>query len=305
MVIKALIWNANSIITKKPELTRFLAKHPHDILLISETRLKENTSFDLPSFTCYRNDRDYGGVAIFIKSKIPHSSLVRFSSVASEAISIKIHDSAGDFNLSSIYCSPSSHLNRSQALDFFRKVLSISGPSIIAGDFNAKHPAWNNITTCRRGTDLFNICTEKNYSIHPPSDITLYPHNGGKPSIVDFAISKMIHGVSNLTTINDLSSDHLPISFEISGDSIVPDSKIPNFKKANWNKFRSEIVSKIHQVNSRFPVLDTKEKLDDCVNALTEGINSAAESSIPKKNPYKFRYPYSDELHNLVRHRNF
>lgn len=305
MPIKVLVWNANSLITKKPELSRFLDSNPHDILLISETRLKDNTSFHIPSYSCYRNDREHGGVAIFIKSKIPHSCLVRFSNHSSEAIAIKIHDGTGDFNITSLYCSP--HLTRAEAKDFFRNVLSINGPTIIAGDFNAKHSAWNNTKFCRKGVDLYNLCIEKNFSIHAPSDITLIPYNGGKPSVVDFVISKMFNGVSKPVSLVDsnLSSDHFPITFNVVCNSVEPEQKVLNYKKADWNKFRSITSVKVSQLEQNFPPLNSTLNIDNCVNSLTTIITEAKDQAIPKRNPYRFRYPFSNELHNLTKYRNY
>lgn len=303
MPIKVLAWNANSIYSKKTEISQFLDSNPHDIILISESRLKENSSFNLPSYSCYRADREHGGVAIFIKSHISHSGLLKHSHVAAEAISIIIHDRAGDFRIASIYCSP--NMKRADTSEFFRDVLSTNGPIVIAGDFNAKHSAWNNVNYCRKGSDLYKLCNEKNYSIHAPDDYTLIPHNGGKPSIVDFAISKMLNGASKPIAISDLSSDHFPISFVIRGDIIEPSRKIFNYKKADWQKFRELTTEKIIQINTESQSFGSPKELDEIVDSFTTSISESAEQAIPKKNPYIFRYPHSANISNLTKHRNF
>lgn len=303
MPLKVLSWNAHSIKPKYPELTRFLDHSPHDIILISETWLKETESFDITGFNCYRIDRPYGGVAILINIKIPHSHLTKISVPFAEAISIKVRDTSGEFSITSLYCSPAA--SRTQAHSFFSRVLAINGSSIIAGDFNAKHQAWNNSTFCRKGADLLKLSHSRNYKIHSPDGPTLFPPIGN-PSVVDFVISKMHIGVSNPKSQNVLSSDHLPISFSIQSNFSSPsNSKILNYRKANWKLFRSVLDAEVIDIKTSFPVLDTKEKIDDCIKLLTSKINFASLKSIPKKSPYKFRYKFSLEIHNLTRYRNW
>lgn len=165
MGYKALAWNAHSVNQhKKIELINFLEKNPHDFLMLSETWLRSDWCFGIDGYSCYRVDRKHGGVALLIKSKIPHSSLVSNSLPYAEAISVKIHDPLGNFYISSIYCSPS--CNRDQHKLFFKRVMSIPGQSIISGDFNAKHAAWNcsgagRDSAWRKGRDLFDLCQEK------------------------------------------------------------------------------------------------------------------------------------------------
>jgi exonuclease III len=136
-------WNAQSVRNKTLELSRFVEKNDIDILLLSETWLNEKTTFFLPSFDCYRVDRSHGGVAILIKNSIPHSSVRHISLDYADAIFLQIHDSHGNFSVGAVYCSPAASRSHSRA--FFSKVLSVTGRSVIAGDFNAKHSRWNSI----------------------------------------------------------------------------------------------------------------------------------------------------------------
>jgi endonuclease/exonuclease/phosphatase family metal-dependent hydrolase len=302
MTLKMLSWNCHSIIPKKSELSRFLDSSPYDLILLSETWLKDSDSFNLPNFNCYRIDRPYGGVAIFINCKIPHSSLAKISLPYAEAISIKILDPSGDFTVTSLYCSPAA--SRAQAHIFFSKVTSITGPSVVAGDFNAKHQAWNNPNFCRKGTDLLKLCASRNFQIHGPDGPTLIPPRGN-PSAVDFVISKMKNGLSKPKALNILSSDHHPISFYIDSSfssPLIP--KIFNYKKANWKKFRSLLNDGSDQINCQFPILNSKQKIDACIELFTSKITLATNSSIPKKMPYKFRYSFSAEVETLTRYRN-
>ena len=68
--------------------------------------------------------------------------------------------------------------------------------------------------------DRKSICSKNSLDIHGPDGMTVFPSKEN-PSIVEFAISKNISGISEIKVINDLSSDHNPISFEIPSKIII------------------------------------------------------------------------------------
>jgi len=214
MGLKAICWNSRSIKNKFTELSSLIDRMAIDILVISESWLTENCIFDIPGFSSYRSDRSRGGTVIFIRSNIPHFGFTKIQTSYAESCTVSVYIDSIPIKLSSIYCSPAA--SRTQSSSFFEKVLNQSGPHIIAGDFNAKHAAWNNQNNDRKGSDLNNLLTNKNYTIHPPNEPTLYPSNGN-PSCVDFVVSKGCNLICNLKVINDLSSDHLPIYFTLDG----------------------------------------------------------------------------------------
>jgi hypothetical protein len=51
-----------------------------------------------------------------------------------------------------------------------------------------------------------------------------------------------LHELDNLSTRTELSSDHLPVLFEVTSDSRreVPNHNIFNYKHADWNQFKLE-----------------------------------------------------------------
>jgi Reverse transcriptase (RNA-dependent DNA polymerase)/Endonuclease-reverse transcriptase len=301
MSLKAFSWNAHSVQSKKSEITKFIENNKINSVLLSETWLNEKSNFNIPQFSCYRCDRPYGGVAILIHDSIAHSFHSQVSLDYAECIFVKIHDAGSEFILASVYCSPSA--NRSQAHKFFQKILSVPGPLVIAGDFNCKHHLWNNPSFCRKGSDLAKLCTEKRFRIHSPDEPTCFPPVGN-PSTIDFVLSRAINGISDPRTINDLSSDHLPISFEVKVNSLPLLTKIANYRKANWKKFRSSVDSSVDRLRAKFPSLNSGEQIDECVSDLTKAISTAMDDAIPLKNPYRFRYSHSKRLEVLIRNRN-
>lgn len=300
--LKAISWNCHSIANKKSEFSKFIENNNIKISFLSETWLNDKSNVSFPHHSLYRADRSRGGSAILIHNSVPHTFVKKISLDFAEAVLVKIHDSTRDITIASIYCSPNA--TRTQANLFFSKILSVTGPSIISGDFNAKHNSWNNTNSCRKGTDLNNICHSRRFKIHSPDGPTLTPYRG-LPSCVDFVISKNILGVTNPKVSNELSSDHLPISFSIPLSScVLKDIRILNYRKANWKKFQNLMIESTKKLDSRFPNIDSKRKIDECISSLEDEVRQAMVKSVPKKLPYKFRYPFSDEINRLVKCRN-
>jgi endonuclease/exonuclease/phosphatase family metal-dependent hydrolase len=301
MCLKSFNWNSHSIKPKLNELSKFTEDNKIDIIFLSETWLKDSDTFYLPLFDCYRADRPRGGVALLIRKAIPHTFTRKNSLNYAESVSVKVLDST-PFTVTSIYCSPAT--SKAQAANFYESVLTIEGPHIIAGDFNAKHVNWNNTHNCTRGKSLIEICSRMGFKTHSPDNPTTYPPTG-PPSTLDIVLSKQVNGISDLTTLNELSSDHLPVVFEIPFNNSVPkDEKILNFKKADWKKFKLELdVSSFALLNSPLDLKST-EGIDDFIGSVNFSILKATKSAVPLKSQYKPLKTYSEKLNFLIRHRN-
>lgn len=179
-------------------------------------------TFDIPGFTSYRSDRSRGGVAIFIRSSIPHFGFTKYNFDYAESCTISVLLDNVAVKVTSIYCSPSA--SRSQSHVFFQKILSPTGPHIVAGDFNCKHIEWNNISFDRKGSDLLHLFNSLNYSISKPDEPTLYPYVGD-PSTVDFVVAKNFAAISPLEVLNELN-----------GATFQQESDRLDLSKVNWPK---------------------------------------------------------------------
>lgn len=302
-LIAIMSWNCKSVNRKETELINFIDKHNIKIVMLSETWLTANKNLYIPNFVCHRVDRFRGGVAILVHCTIPHAVVKAISLDHSEAIVIELENqNAKKIKLASIYCAPSANMQESN--EFFDKLTSISGSVIAAGDYNCKHKAWNNSKNCNRGSNLLKMCNQKNFSIHSPDSPTLLPSRGDF-SIVDFAISKSFSNISPIEAVNDLSSDHFPIVFDIDFD--VPYSKAKtyfNFSKANWKKFREKLNLKSQQINEKFAEISNTNDIDVCISEMSVSIINAANDSIPRKSQFSKRYPFNQIIHNLTQERN-
>lgn len=304
MCHKVLAWNCHSFAShKKAELKNLLSKSPHEIICLSETWMKPDYKLSLSGYECFRQDRARGGVAILLNNRIPHKNTFKISLNYAEAVTVELEDATGVFKVSSIYCSPS--CTRAEAKTFFDKVMSLPGRHIITGDFNAKHTSWGNRKNCRKGIDIFNLCSSKNYSIFHPKEATSIPPNG-QGSIIDFAISRLVPNVTEPVIIKDLPSDHFPISFSIlSASKLSEESKFYNTKKANWKQYRVNLESDLFATLVKSQNINSDAEVDECIDEFSKAINLATDRAIPKCKQFSHRHPFSQEIKNLTKHRNF
>lgn len=296
MGVKVLSWNAHSIRNKHSELSILIDNLDIDIILVSESWLTEDISFEFQGFSSYRADRFRGGTAIFIKSSIPHSNFTKSQFEFGESCSVSISVENQIIKITSIYCSPAA--TRAQSKLFYSKILSYPGPHIVAGDYNCKHFAWNNSSVDSKGQDLFDLLEKSNYSIVAPSEPTLYPYIG-EPSCVDFVVTKSCNLIENVDVINDLSSDHLPIFFTMDVHFAKP--FIPNLLKTNWKKFQGLVDS---YCKSTTLILDSPTNIDLSIENLTTALSDSLINSSPAKTRPLTRYKYSPHVANLIKNRN-
>lgn len=307
MNLKVLSWNCQSAQGKIIELRRLLETQCFHLILLQETWLNPKVQIKIPNFTCLRNDRPsitqypHGGVLIFVHESINYK-VVEFAKLDFiEAIFIRIAVDAFSFTIGSIY--NSSSLSITQSRGDLTKLLSRSGPTILAGDFNSKHTSWNNARNCRKGQDLYKLCNHNLHQVHFPDDITLIPAKGD-PSIVDLVITKGVYLISKPEVINDLSSDHLPVKFEIPIYINIPEAiKIKSYKNVNWKKVKDSIENDLttDQVET---LLESEEQIDSQISRLKNAIDKASTAHVPLKKPFSFRYPFSQEIKDLVSKRN-
>ena len=299
MTLKVICWNSHSLRNKFTELSILIDRLSIDIILISESWLTEDMTFNFPGYSSYRSDRLRGGVAIFIRSSIPHFGFTKIQLDYAESCTISINIDNVAVKLSSIYCSPSATRAKSKA--FFQRVLSQTGPHVVAGDFNCKHSEWNNSTSDRKGSDLLSSLNDLNYTVLKPDEPTLYPYNGN-PSIVDFVVCKSFTSLSRIKVLNELSSDHLPLLFTLHGATSRQEADNLNLSKVNWPKFRQLVESNCHSLHSA--LLTSHSLIDSTVDSISSIISSALNCSAPRKKAFLLRYKYSHAVNTLVKNRN-
>lgn len=262
--IRITIWNANGIKTKKQELTKFLHDRNIDIALISETHLRLSDKLKIVGYKTIRKDRQTGiggGVAILIKNRIKFTVIPNTApNPDTENTGIQINTNRGPLNLYAIYSAPHKQLDLNE-LDL---AINRPNPTLIGGDFNAKHVNWNSYKTNRKGIDLLRYTENRNLAVISPNAPTrITTHQ--PPDLLDIAIAKDITQKIDCHTEPDLSSDHNPVFITLNQ---TPDTKTETRKITDWKKFASKFET--------LPKLITNaEQLEEAVTTITEQIQQA------------------------------
>lgn len=267
-----------------------------------KTFLKPNQTFYIPNYDIHRTDRQDrpgGGTAILIKKSIPHIRLNQTKMTTLEHTAIRLELPHFPLHIYSIYKAPNSPLNTDDLLQITCK------PSLIAGDFNCKHPWWSRVSN-HNGLKLYRFLENNpDYYVHYPDTQTRFDTNSGQGDVLDIAITYNIQQPLLPITLSDLNSDHLPIIFTLNThyDPIPP--KTPqNENQYEWEKFASHIQNNITNAN---PSLHNKSQIDSQILELTSTIQSALKTAL-KRQPFlapdKTYSPLPSDIVKLIKCKN-
>ncbi|VVC92739.1 unnamed protein product [Leptidea sinapis] len=154
--LQLLYWNADGVHKKQQELADLAVSVLNvDIIALCETRLTNRLKLNIPGFYCYRQDKHCSGtgqgVAILVRSDIPHSTLPIPTTTNLEAVGILIQLTKTNIAVISAYQSPNKLLLTSD----LNAILACGTQVLIMGDLNAKHPYWSPGTLNSRGNTLY------------------------------------------------------------------------------------------------------------------------------------------------------
>ncbi|KAF8789716.1 putative RNA-directed DNA polymerase like protein [Argiope bruennichi] len=229
-----------------------------------------------------------GGTAILIKNSLPHHP-TPISSTSFENTSISIDLPNGfHITLASIYRPPHGKINTSE----LHRILNQISKSIVVGEFNAKHPSWSTGRSNSNGAVIHNFIASNNLIIIAPQEPTHFPINAPSSSTLDFGI---MCNIASGTSLNELSSDHNPVLFEI--DININLSALPKtIKTKNWSVFSTIIQNSI----PGNPLIETTQDIDDAITKFTASIvtalNQASKAKIIKGPPRKLPPEIVDKI---------
>jgi endonuclease/exonuclease/phosphatase (EEP) superfamily protein YafD len=135
---------------------------------------------------------------------------------------------------------PTNTFSREEILELF----PIQTPTIVMGDMNSKHRAWNCTKTNTNGNILLNVCMDNNITIAYPPSPTHYPPRG-QASTLDVAMYRGCT-ISIPQAIPALSSDHNPVVYKIRLTPLHTNTKtFYDYRNANWTRYQQLIISKL------------------------------------------------------------
>ncbi|KAI5719422.1 hypothetical protein M8J76_009912 [Diaphorina citri] len=305
-----LNWNANGIDSKKMIFTEFLVRHNIDIACVTETHLTSCQRFKVPNYRIYRNDREpgatpwdqkaAGGVAVFIKKSIYHEPIILPPMICFEIQGIIVSLKNGSkLKIFSAYRSRKSLSIRDLNVIFTGN----DTPTMLIGDINCKHPAWNSVEENPNGKKLFDLMNRSDWVVSGPEESTYYPsHMNRHPDVLDIVITKNVTCImSQEVFAAELPSDHAPVVIEL--DAVLlqcpPRLKLIN-GPVDWDLFREHLNSKINIPSS----LQTVESIDNTVDSFTDAVKQSVylSSGPPKYSTYKFVLPF--HLRSLIAYKH-
>ncbi|KAF8778780.1 putative RNA-directed DNA polymerase like protein [Argiope bruennichi] len=178
-------------------------------------------------------------------------------------------------NFVSVYNPPNS--NTAFTLDF-ELIYAYNTALFMAGDFNAKNKKWNCARTCRLGTQLDKFAGKTNARIIAPEEPTHYQNRSAY--VIDIAIARNISQIITAETLNELSSDHMPVRFHIATETLCEDNKI---FIPNWGKYKLQLLL---NSDKKF-VPKGPEEIEEEINRFTNEILTAYKESGRYKEKYK------------------
>ena len=308
--LRFINWNANGIRERIDELLLLADRVSADIIFITETRLAPSVTISTPGYICYRKDRPLkvrpdgkrnhaaGGVAILVRNHLKHHEFVLPpTSSLLETVAIQISLDSSIHTLIAAYC-PGRNANLHSDLS---TVLKTSDRIVIAGDLNSKHQRLNSKGANPNGRSLIKLMDDTGIDIVLPDAPTC--HKRQTASFLDIVLARNVPIPSGLKTLQELSSDHLPVTFTIGGSYLsTRDIARYDLTKADWPAFKSHINS---SVNLSAATLSTPEDIDGEVYTLTGIINNARDNHIPlepRRTSPRIKLP--GEVYDLIKERN-
>lgn len=314
--LKLGFFNANGIQNQRDEIATFLRDHQVDILLVQETFLKpSHRNPSIANYRIVRNDRTRchrGGTLIYYKKALycipmdpPTLSLIEASICR---LGMTGHQ---PITLVSAYIPPSSVRDDPQHLrNDLTALLGLSDSVIIAGDLNAKHPAWNSSTTSSRGKQLFDLCSTMIFDVIAPMSPTHFPHDPTHSvDVLDVALLKNINlRLDSIEAIQELSSDHRPVLLKLAPRIGPPDpTQAPaTIKVTDWRKVSDCLQSNTSPLLDSIPdVFDSIADTTAAIDSLTEHVQSVLNScsrEIPEVEDHRWKLP--DDVRELLNEKN-
>jgi len=212
-----------------------------------------------------------------------------------DALLVKIQSNIG-LTVGVIYAPPKAKFN----CNSLNNVITNNSPIIIGGDFNAKHKSWNNFNNNTRGLQLYNYTINNDISIiHSNTYTHRVPRSN--PSNIDIFITKDIPYNCACYTMDELTSNHLPVILKF--DRVNVSRTELTYNTTDWTAFYNKTDK------WRIDYRQQNEQAIDCnIKTLQKFILNAYRQSSTYHRPKKRELLGKDEqaaIEKLIKLRNY
>lgn len=295
--IKILNWNANGLnIRKMNELKHFVKQNNCDIIIITESHLlNDRKPLRIKGYNQTNLNRrgingqsTKGGIIIYYKNELGAQNIGQARG-QTENIGIQLPNK---LKIYGVYIK-STELNKQDIEEILREEKTMA-----IGDFNARHPDWNNPTTNTNGRRLKELLEETPYMLYYPEEYTRYSDNGQTNSTIDLVITNNVN-IQTIEIHQDLDSDHRPIIIEIKAKNTEEQQyrTIKDFDKAKWKEYK-EYLNKNWTMKRNFI---NDHDIEQTAENLTKLIQEASDKYIPNKTKNQTTNP---EITEAIKRRN-
>jgi hypothetical protein len=292
MPLRILVWNADGVSTKLPEVECFVRRYEIDVLLLSETHCKEAQAPRIFGFESYTaNDPSdgnaKGGAAILVKSSLVHFPLTPIATDKVQVASAAIETGNGPVNFGAIYCPPRFIWDT----DEFKCILDQQcSKLLVAGDWNASHWLWGAGRCNQRGRALANLVLSSDMSSLATGVPTRFPYGSrGSPGYIDFAVTRGILDMhAEIRSVAELSSDHLPLIITLDATATAyPKMERLIGRHTDLERFHELLESSLNLSTA----INSERDIEEAVDTLTHNIKAAASrgpQQLKSRSPERF-----------------
>ena len=214
-----------------------------------------------------------------VRRSIVHQPTPDTNTKSFQSLGTEIHFGGETLRLFAIYRPPASSLNVSEV----RGILDSATPTMAAGDWNAKHPAWRCHTICQNGRRLFEDADRHGYAVEGPDEPTHFSYTSTHlPSTIDLVVHRGMdnHGLTLETLPDAYGSDHLPVLVTALG-KLTAARRPQHGGLIHWPRFEALVHNKIPL---RAEPLDSPSSIDRLEEKITSTIRDAiSEATAPRK----------------------
>ncbi|KAJ2937413.1 hypothetical protein O0L34_g19102 [Tuta absoluta] len=260
------------------------------VVLLGETKLAPGSNFRMPNFFVYRRDEvcatgPYRGTAVLVRRDLIHEELELTPFLTTRSIGVRTRAAGREVRLFAAYRPPydSTPLHPPD----LHAVLN-GEPTLLAGDLNAKHPAWNSRSTNRAGRTLLKDSEDQGYSVIGPTEPTNIPTNASQQAnVLDIVLHQNLPFPVHVEVLYDLNTQHLPILVVLGDPSMAPTTSRLR-QKVDWKNYREAL----EDMSIEGP-LTTPEEVEQAAHHVKRRIQQAKEAATKTSEAKTQRY---DEL---------
>ncbi|CAG4936289.1 unnamed protein product [Parnassius apollo] len=157
-----------------------------------------------------------------------------------------------------------------------RTVMEGETPTIIAGDLNAKHPAWGARVINPPGHALFEDAERYGYDVLGPEEPTHVPIDLRKrPDVFDIVLSRNVNYPIAVEVLYDLNSQHLPILITLGLKAVTTPPRA--FKtRVDWRLYHQHLQERPPAHHPLNKVDDVKAAATRMTKAIQEALHAAS-----------------------------